>query len=356
MSAAATGRAKRRIVIASPLEPEHVRTIEAVDPERVEVAYHPELLPQPRYVADHTGEPFTRTEEQRQLWRACLAEAEILWDFPVADADGRHDLDAATRLRWIQATSTGVGAKVASLGLDKTDMLITTARGVHAGPLAEFVIMALLAHFRGLHHLEREQRAHRWVRYCGEEIAGRTVVTVGAGDLARGVAKVAKALDMRVIAVGRDPGKTRAHNHLFDTVMGTADLHRAFAQADAAVVTLPHLPATEKLIDHAALQALRRGAAFVNIGRGTVVDEVALIEALRSGQVGFAALDVTATEPLPPESPLWDMPNVLISPHSASTVRSENGKVTAIFCHNLRCYLDGRIGDMRNVLDKNQLY
>src|SRR5712671_3396074 len=118
-----------------------------------------------------------------------------------------------------------VGQLVRTLGLQNSDILITTARGVHAGPLAEFVFMALLAHFRGLRHLDAEQRAHRWTRYCGEEVAGRTIATIGAGDLARGVATVARALGMRVLAVARDPARPRRHGDLFDAVHGVADLH-----------------------------------------------------------------------------------------------------------------------------------
>ena len=119
---------------------------------------------------------------------------------------------------------------------------------------------------------------------------------------------------------------------------------------------MPHTPLTEGLLDAAAFAALRPGAAVINIARGQVVDEDALIAALRLGRVGFAALDVARTEPLPDDSPLWDMPNVLISPHSASTVLAENAAITDIFVHNLRCWLDGQRGAMRNVLDRTLMY
>ncbi len=338
------------IMIASPLESEHVARIRAVDPG-LTVLYEPDLLPRTRYVADHKGHPLTRTAAGQARWDAMLAEADILWDLP-----SPGDMAQLARLRWIQTTSTGVGPAVASLGLRARGVLVTTARGVHAGPLAEFVFMALLSHWRGLAHLQAEQRAHRWERYCGEEVAGRTLAIVGAGDLARGCAGPARAFGMRVIALGREAGKARAHNELFDEVRPVAALHATLAEADAVVVTVPHTAATERLIDAAAFAAMRRGAAYVNIARGQVVDEDALAAALRSGQVGFAALDVARVEPLPAESPFWDMPNVLVSPHSASTVTAENRKITEIFCHNLRCWLDGRREEMRNVLDMGLLY
>jgi phosphoglycerate dehydrogenase-like enzyme len=110
------------------------------------------------------------------------------------------------------------------------------------------------------------------------------------------------------------------------------------------------------MIDAAAFAATRKDSAFVNIARGQVVDEDALIANLQTGHIGFAALDVATVEPLPAESPLWDMPNVLISPHSASTVASENAKITDIFCHNLAAYLDGRLDEMKNVLNKELMY
>jgi phosphoglycerate dehydrogenase-like enzyme len=343
---------KTHIFIASPLEPEHVERIRDVDPAGIEVAYEPGLLPPTRYVADHTGGPFERDHEQQRRWREALAAAEVLWDLPRDAAD----VAAARRLRWVQMTSTGVGQLVTALGLQSADVLVTTARGVHAGPLAEFVFMVLLAHWRGLCHLQAEQRAHRWIRYCGEEVAGRRLAVVGAGDLARGLAERARAFGMTTVAVTRDPGKARAHDALFDEIRPRGELNAVLAAADAVVVTVPHTPETEGMIDRAAFAAMKPGIVFVNIARGQVIDEASLVDQLRSGRIGFAAVDVATTEPLPPESPLWDMPNVLISPHSASTVRAENAKITEIFCWNLRCWLDGRLGDMRNVLDKRRMY
>ncbi len=339
------------IMIASPLEAEHVAAIRDTHPS-LEVLYDPALLPPTRYTADHKGiDGFTRTPLQQQRWQEMLAEADILWDLPAVE-----ELPLLTKLKWIQTTSTGVGQYVKNMGLAERDILVTTARGVHARPLAEFVFMALLAHWRGLPHLQAEQKAHSWIRYCGEEVAGRRIAIIGAGDLARGTARLARAFDMHVTAVARDPAKTRAHNDLFDAVVATADMHKALAQADAVVVTVPHTDATVNLVDAAAFAAMRPGVAFVNIARGTVVDEDALIEACASGRIGFAALDVARVEPLAKESPLWDMKNVLISPHSASTVTSENARITGIFRHNLLCWVEGRLDRMRNVLDKTLLY
>lgn len=343
--------ARESILISSPLEPEQVERIRALAPDRIEVLYEPDLLAPTRYRNDHKGAPFQRNAEQRARWDALVRRATISWDIPAAE-----DVAKAERLRWIQGTSTGIGQSITRLGLDRGDVLITTARGVHARPLAEFVFMALLAHWRGLAHLQAEQRAHRWERYCADEVAGRTLVILGAGDLARGAARVAKALDIHVVAVARDPGKSRDHAALFDEILPNADFHAALGRADAVLLTVPHTPETERMMDAAAIAAMRPGAALVNIARGQIVDEAAMIAALRSGQIGFAALDVTEVEPLPADSPLWDMPNALISPHSASTVSSENERIVTLFLHNLRCWLDGNLAGMRNVLGKQLMY
>jgi phosphoglycerate dehydrogenase-like enzyme len=343
---------KLRIFITSALEAENVARIRQVAPDQVEVMHDPELLPPIRYIADHVGQPFTRTPEQERRWTDALASADIFWDLPRKP----EYVALATRLKWIQTTSTGVGQAVKAYGLDQSDVLVTTARGVHAGPLAEFVFMALLAHWRGLAYLQAEQQQRRWTRYCGEEVAGRRIVIVGAGDLARGIAQRARAFEMHVTAIGRTAGKGRSHDGLFDEITSREGLHAALAQADATIVTVPHTTETELMIDAAAFAAMKKNSAFVNIARGQVVDEPALVEALRSGHLGFAALDVATVEPLPQTSPLWTMPQVLISPHSASTVASENAKITDIFCWNLRCWLDGRLDEMRNVFDKRILY
>jgi phosphoglycerate dehydrogenase-like enzyme len=342
---------RQTIVIASPLEAEHVAALREVAPDRLEVLHEPGLLPPARYVADHKGAPFTRDAAQEKAWQALLARADILWDFPPGEL-----LDNMPKLRWIQGTSTGVGPLAARLRLAERGITVTTARGVHAGPLAEWVFMALLQHVRGLEHLRREQAERRWVRYCGEDLAGRMLLLIGAGDLARGCARIGKALDMRVVALVRRPEQERPHAALFDRILPVSDMLDVLPEADAVVVTLPHTPETEGLFGAAAFAALRPGAAFVNIGRGAVVDHAALRDALRRGQVGFAALDVTEPEPLPPEDPLWSMPNVLISPHSASTVSRENARIAAIFRENLLCWLDSRPGAMRNILAPGQLY
>ncbi len=341
------------VFISTPLEPEQVERIRSVAPDRIEVIADPDLWPPLRYVADHKGKDgFARSAEQEARWRRHLGRAEIIWDFPPNPADLAH----APNLKWVQTTSSGVGQMVKKLGDKAARLLVTTARGVHAQPLAEFVFTALLTHVKDVARLKLEQAAHRWERYCGDELAGKTLAVIGAGQVGGRIAAIGKAFGMRVLAGVRDARPDRAKSMGVDAVYAPEKLHAMLAEADAVVLIAPHTPETESLIDARAFGVMKPGVLFVNIGRGQCVDEAAMIAGLSSGKIAFAALDVAAIEPLPASSPLWDMPNVLISPHSASTVGAENGRIADIFCHNLRCYLDGRQGEMRNVLDKERLY
>src|SRR5262249_38827861 len=154
-----------------------------------------------------------------------------------------------------------------------------------------------------------DQRAHRWERTCAGELAGQTLVVVGAGKVGANVARIGRAFGMRTIGVLARPAPERAGELSLDRVAGQDELPDGLAGADAVVLATPHRPATEGMIDRAAIAARKPGVALVNIARGVVIDEAAMIAALRDGHIGYAGLDVAATEPLPPDSPLWDMPN-----------------------------------------------
>ncbi|MDQ3514953.1 MAG: D-2-hydroxyacid dehydrogenase [Chloroflexota bacterium] len=343
------------VLIASPLEVHHAARIAAAFPDRVETIYRPDLLPPPRYTGDHGGSPaWRRSAEQQGEWHAALGRTEVLWDFPLGETAPL--LDLAPRLRWVQATSAGVGQYVQRLGLADSDLLVTTASGVHAQPLTEFVFAALLFHTKRVAHMQAEQRAHHWERFCALELDGRTMAIIGPGRIGRKVGQVARCFGMTVWAMARTHDPDRAVVLGVDRLFARADLHTMLAGADCVVLCAPHTPETDGLLDRAAIAALKPGVVLVNIARGAVVDEDALVEALRDGTIGFAALDVFRTEPLPGDSPLWDLPNVLVAPHSASTVDTENTKLTDRFLQNLGHYLEGNLDRMGPVLDKERLY
>jgi len=336
------------ILIASYLEPALIDVIRRAAPA-ANVIYRPDLIGTPRYVADHTA-PIQRTPEQEAEWRSLLAQADVLFDFDFSHLDDLPEL--APRLRWIQATSAGIGQLVKARGYDaRTNWVFTTASGVHARPLAEFVIMAMLMFAKDAFYLQREQAAQHWARYCGYELAGRTLAIIGLGKIGREVARLAKAFEMRVI------GNRRTHSEPVpnvDTLYGPEGVLDMLPQADFLLLATPHTPHTERLIGAAELAQMKRGAVLINVGRGALVDQAALVAALQSGQLGGAALDVFAVEPLPPGDPLWTLPNVLISPHSASTATSENEKIVQIFVENLGRFQRGE--PLINKLDTERMY
>jgi glyoxylate/hydroxypyruvate reductase len=335
------------VLIASPLESEHVDRIRAVDP-RIEVLHDAELLPRPRYVSDHVGPPMTRTPEQERRFLEMLGRAEVVFDFPSGHSG---DLPAvAPRLRWLQATSAGIGQFVRRQGLDRTGITFTTASGVHARPLADFCLMAMLMFAKNYVWMERDKKAKRWERYCGEELTGKTLAIIGVGRVGQEVARHGKRMDMRVTGMRRSDAQVPDVDNLFDRV----DLRTMLGEADFVVLAAPHTPETEGIIGAAELAVMKPSAVLINIGRGALVDEDALIRALQEKRLAGAALDVLREEPPPQDSPLWEMPNVIISPHSASTVTQENARITEIFCDNLRRYLSGQ--PLRNVLDTKKLY
>lgn len=343
-----------RVMVSTPLEAEHVERIRREAPDGVEVHYEPDLLPPTRYVADHDGvEGFQHTPEQATRWAEYLRDADVLFDFP---RGGKHPHEWAPNVRWIQTTSAGVGQTVARLGIKPGEMYITTASGVHARPLTEFVFMVLLMVVKEYDRLRDDKAARRWVRFCSDELSGKTLAIVGPGRIGREVARMARCFDMNVVATARDCRPERAAEIGVDRLYERSEMHTMLAGADAVVLCAPHTPDTENIMDHAAFDALQPGVVFINIGRGQLVDEAALLDKLTDGTIRFAGLDVFRTEPLPADSPFWDLPNVLINPHSASTSTRENGRIVDIFLHNLHCYAEGRYDDMQNLLDIERMY
>jgi len=355
MQNAPAGSARDVILVTSWIEPDLVEKIRAAAPA-AEVVYEPGLLQPPRYPADHSGRPLPRSEEQEEEWRAHLARATILFDF---DPTHRDDLpELAPRVRWIQATSAGIGQMVRRLGYARRmpHTVFTTASGVHARPLAEFVLLSILAHGRRLLPTLRAQAARTWERFAGLDLAGRTVLILGLGSVGREVARLVRPLGVRVYGIRRSPRAPARDTGAapVDGTFGPDRLRELLPRTDYLVLTLPHTDETENIIGERELAALPEGAVLINIGRGAVVDEAALVDALRSGRLGGAFLDVFAQEPLPPESPLWDLPDVVVSPHSASTSAGENARIVTLFCENLRRFRAGE--PLLNLLDPDRLY
>jgi len=269
-------------------------------------------------------------------------------DWAGASPGDPHD---EPELRWIQGMGAGV-EQFAKAGVERARVVVTNASGVSAGSMAEFVIGRLLQVWKRFREADGHQRAHAYVRTYGRTVAGATLGIVGMGSIGCAVAERARALGLRVLGLRRSaaPGADPAPAH---ELFGPERLHEMLSRSDAVVVAAPETPDTRRLIDAAALAAMKRGALLVNVARGALVDEAALVEALRSGQLGAAALDVFEQEPLPPGSPLWELPNVYVSAHSSVSVDRYLDDVFDLFADNVARYVRGEA--LRNRVDMEAL-
>jgi phosphoglycerate dehydrogenase-like enzyme len=250
----------------------------------------------------------------------------------------RNDLvRIATKLKFIQSISAGTDQYDAAL-LRGRGIRLASAAGVNAYAVAEHAMALMLALARRLPEARDNQNARRWRGMISEiaaredQLTGKTLLIVGIGRIGARLARLAKAFDMRVIAVRRDPARGAGGA---DAVHGHDRLQELLGQADVVALTCPLTPDTENLIDAAALAAMKPSAHLINVARGRVVDEAALIEALQQRRIAGAALDVTREEPLAAASPLWTLPQVLITPHSAGETQRYEDAVLDILLQNL---------------------
>jgi len=234
------------------------------------------------------------------------------------------------------------------------ETVFTTASGVHAIPLAEYALMSILLFRRKLPEMLAGQRERRWEPFASTDLTGRSLAVVGMGSIGSEVARVAAGFGMRILGVKRTVAGVEPASLHSEALYPFDELHAALGGAEHLVLAAPHTPETEGMIGAAELALLAPGAIFVNVARGALVDEAALVDALESGRLGGAALDVFRDEPLPADSPFWTLPNVMVCSHSAGTSDRENERITDIFCENLHRYLEGE--PLLNVLDVVRMY
>jgi len=289
---------------------------------------------------------------------------EVLYTFHLP----RQALVLAPRLRWIQLHSAGAD-HLLDHPILHTSVAITTTSGIHATPIAEYVFASILAHRwqvpRWTHcQREREWPAGRWNLYARPELRGSTLGIVGYGSIGREVGRLGRAFGMRVFALRRSAGRAEegyAVDYTGDLEGAIPDrfyppeaLHEMLAECDYAVIALPLTSATFHVIGEAELRVMKPSAYLVNIARGAIVDEAALIRALQEGWIGGGGLDVFEQEPLPTASPLWDLDHVLISPHVAGFSPRYDERAAALFAQNLARYLAGEL--LLNLVDKARGY
>ncbi|MEX5259119.1 D-2-hydroxyacid dehydrogenase [Kocuria sp. CPCC 205263] len=276
------------------------------------------------------------------------AEVLLLWDFFSDALAGAWD--AATGLRWVHVAAAGVDA-VLFPALRSSEVLLTNAHGVFDRPIAEFVLAAVLAHDKQLHRSARLQREHRWVHRELRRTQGSTALVVGTGGIGRATARLLRAVGMEVRGAGRT---ARAEDPDFGTVVPTAELAEHAGWANHVVLAAPLTGRTHGIVGPRVLAAMSPHAHLVNVGRGALVDEDALLEALRAGRPAAATLDVFDTEPLPRDHPFWAMDNVHVSAHMCGDVEGWRDELAVQFEDNLRRWTAGeRLVDQ---VDKNAGY
>ena len=260
--------------------------------------------------------------------------------------------ESTPRLKWIHSQAAGVDYFAMSPKLAESGVVVTTSSGVHAGPLSETVIGAIIALAKGFPEAMRLQVGHEWLRYTPMDVAGSTVGIIGAGKIGAAVAERCKALGMSVWGIRRTV--TGGATLPFDQLLPPEGLPDLLGASDYVVLTAPRTPETGGMLGAMQFAQMKHGARLINVSRGDLIVEADLIRALESGQVGGAYLDVFEREPLPAESPLWDMPNVLITAHSGAGSPGRDGRVVELFCENLRRYFAGEA--LLNVYDHERGY
>jgi phosphoglycerate dehydrogenase-like enzyme len=286
-----------------------------------------------------------------KTWREARGQAEAVIG---GGAPTAEDLAAAPNLRWIQATSAGVEAFMTP-EMAERDLVLTNFSGIHATNIADHVLALIFAFARDLKTLFARQDRHEWpegdAALTTFEPSGQTLGIVGLGDIGEALAQKAHGLGMRVLALQRHPYNPPPSIERVITGDGLPEL---LAESDHVVLCLPLTDATRHIIGREELGQMRRGAYLYNIGRGGLIDQEALIDALRDGTLAGAGLDVTDPEPLPADSPLWDLPNILITGHTAAATPRLWERGIELLLDNVRRFLAGE--ELRNVVNTKAGY
>ena len=249
-------------------------------------------------------------------------------------------INRAPKLKWIQTALAGVDQEVYD-DIFHSAVVVTNSSGIHGVQITELVFTMMLMFVKRSPFSLKMQEQKRWERFIPALMSGKTIGIIGLGNIGKEIARVAKAHRMTVLATRRSIRKeTRARN--VDRLLPSAQMGSLLKESDFVVLAVPSITETFSLIGRQELQMMKASAYLINIARGSVIDEPALIEALRNGTIAGAGLDTVTSEPLPPDSPLWELPNVIITPHLGGRLENYYDVATDIFCENLRRYLEGR--------------
>jgi phosphoglycerate dehydrogenase-like enzyme len=272
-----------------------------------------------------------------------LAGTEVIYGLPPKNIIAR-----APNLKWMHAHLAGIERFlipeiIASL------VVLTSSKGIHGPQVSELAMVMVLMLAKKAQSWFQSQAAKLWQPFIPQMLHSKTLGVMGLGAIGQEVARLGKAFGMRVIAL---EAKQMVPLEYVDSILSPGLIRQFLAQSDFVVITLPLTPETRGMIGEAELNAMKREAYLVNVARGGIVDEPALLRALREKRIAGAGLDVFGTEPLPSESPFWELPNVIISPHIAGRRGDYNALATDLFCQNLKRYLNGE--SLLNIIDKQK--
>ena len=325
------------ILVSSPTDEEILNRIAAVSP-RVKIQNVWDLSR-----ADYRGDSSARDELD-----SVLADVEIVYGIRLP----RDLVNRAPKLKWVQVMTAGVD-RFLDDNFRNSKVILTNVSGIHATPISEFVMEQILMFAKNAALCFELKQKKQWQGYEPKVLRGKTVGVVGLGNIGKEVARLSKAFGMRVIATRRsDPRAPRTRN--VDLMLSRQELPRLLVESDYVVITLPYTRETHNLFGEKELRSMKPTAYLINIGRGGIIDEDVLARALSENWIAGAGLDVFATEPLPPESKLWELPNLLFSPHVSGNMEDYIGQTTEVFCKNLSRYLEGK--KLLNVVDKQRGY
>ena len=255
------------------------------------------------------------------------------------------------KLQWVHTYSAGVENILSSASFSQSNILLTNSRGIHGIPMAEHILGTMLLISRCLIEAWENKKSHQWKRLTNpDELYGKTATIIGLGSIGREVAKHLKNIGMHVLAVKQK----ESVEPFVDKLFTMEHLQESLSNADYVIVTLPLTPQTKNLFNHTTFDMMKETSFFINVSRGAIVNEDDLIKALKSNRLRGAALDVFSTEPLPENSPLWDVSNLLITPHYSAVSPRYLDRSLKVFCNNLQLFPQS--SGMINVVDKIRGY
>jgi phosphoglycerate dehydrogenase-like enzyme len=290
--------------------------------------------------------------QTREQAAQLISEAEVILTLDHVGSWLQELWVSAAKLKWIQAGSTGVEDIVFS-SMKNHPVVLTNSRGAYSSPLAEFAMFCVLYFAKAFPIMERNRLERRWADYPLQEVRGQTIGIVGFGETGQAVSRLANALGMRVLATKRNP-LTPTGETAVDQLIPPERWHELLRNSDCVVNALPLTPETRGRFGEDEFRAMKTSSCFINVGRGKTVQESKLVMALKEGWIAAAGLDVYETEPLPPESELYSLPNVILSPHCADKVASSLDKVARIFLDNIRRFAKGE--PLENIVNKELGY